>query len=106
GAAKICLDLSLAHARNRRQFGKSLGEFELIKQKLALMAAHTYAMEAATYHTAALIDSGAEDYMLETAMLKVFASDSLWRIVNDALQIHGGAGYFSNMPLERMLRDA
>ena len=106
GAAKVCLKLSLQHARKRRQFGKSLGEFELIKQKLALMAADTYAMEAATYHTAALIDSGAEDYMLETAMLKVFASDSLWRIVNDALQIHGGAGYFSNMPLERMLRDA
>lgn len=106
GAAKVCLQLSLEHARKRRQFGKSLGEFELIKQKLSLMAADTYAMEAATYHTAALIDSGAEDYMLETAMLKVFASDSLWRIVNDALQIHGGAGYFSNMPLERMLRDA
>jgi acyl-CoA dehydrogenase family protein 9 len=106
GAAKVCLNLSLEHARKRRQFGKSLGEFELIKQKLALMAADTYAMEAATYHTAALIDSGAEDYMLETAMLKVFASDGLWRIVNDALQIHGGAGYFSNMPLERMLRDA
>lgn len=106
GAAKVCLGLSLEHAKKRRQFGKSLGEFELIKQKLALMAADTYAMESATYHTAALIDSGAEDYMLETAMLKVFASDSLWRIVNDALQIHGGAGYFSNMPLERMLRDA
>lgn len=106
GAAKVCLDLSLTHARQRRQFGKSLGEFELIKQKLALMAADIYAMEAATYHTAALIDSGAEDYMLETAMLKVFASDRLWQIVNDALQIHGGAGYFSNMPLERMLRDA
>ncbi len=106
GAAKVCLDLSLAHARQRKQFGKSLGEFELIKQKLALMAADTYAMEAATYHTAALIDSGAEDYMLETAMLKVFASDRLWQIVNDSLQIHGGAGYFSNMPLERMLRDA
>ncbi len=106
GAAKVCLDLSLAHARQRKQFGKTLGEFELIKQKLALMAADTYAMEAATYHTAALIDSGADDYMLETAMLKVFASDGLWRIVNDAMQIHGGAGYFSNMPLERMLRDA
>jgi acyl-CoA dehydrogenase family protein 9 len=106
GAAKVCLDLSLKHARERRQFGKTLGEFELIKQKLALMAADTFAMEAATYHTAALIDSGAEDYMLETAMLKVFASDALWRIVNDAMQIYGGAGYFSNMPLERMLRDA
>ena len=106
GAAKLCLQMSLEHARTRRQFGKLLGEFDLVKEKLAWMAAHTYAMESATYHTAALIDSGAEDYMLETAMLKVFASDALWRIVNDALQIHGGAGYFSTLPLERMMRDA
>ena len=63
-------------------------------------------MESATYHTASLIDSGAEDYMLETAMLKVFASDALWRIVNDALQIWGGAGYFTDQPFERMMRDA
>lgn len=106
GAAKFCLELALSHARRRRQFGKSLGEFELIKQKLAMMAADTFAMESATYHTAALIDSKAKDYMLETAMLKVFASDALWRIVNEALQIHGGAGYFNDMPLERMMRDA
>jgi hypothetical protein len=63
-------------------------------------------MESATYHTASLIDSGAEDYMLETSMLKVFASDALWRIVNEALQIHGGAGFFTDQPFERMMRDA
>jgi alkylation response protein AidB-like acyl-CoA dehydrogenase len=63
-------------------------------------------MESATYHTAALIDSGAEDYMIETAMLKVFASDQLWRIVNDTLQIWGGAGFFTDQPFERMMRDA
>jgi hypothetical protein len=63
-------------------------------------------MESATYHTAALIDTGAEDYMLETSMIKLFASDSLWRIVNDTLQIHGGAGFFTDRPWERMMRDA
>ncbi len=57
-------------------------------------------------HTAALIDSGAEDYMIETAMLKVFASDQLWRIVNDCLQIWGGKGFFTDQPFERMMRDA
>jgi alkylation response protein AidB-like acyl-CoA dehydrogenase len=53
-----------------------------------------------------LIDSGAEDYMVETAMLKVFASDQLWRIVNDTLQIWGGKGFFTDQPFERMMRDA
>lgn len=106
GAARFCLAKAVEHAKTRRQFGKTLGEFDLVKQKIAQMAANTFAMESATYHTAALIDSGAEDYMLETAMLKVFASDALWTIVNDTLQIYGGAGYFSDQPFERMMRDA
>ena len=106
GAAKFCLQKAVEHARARRQVGKALGEFELVKQKIAQMAADTFAMESATYHTAALIDRHADDYMLETAMLKVFASDALWRIVNDTLQIYGGAGYFSDQPFERMMRDA
>lgn len=106
GAARFCLQKAIEHARTRRQFGRTLGEFELVKQKIAQAAAHTFAMECATYHTAALIDRGAEDYMLETAMLKVFASDALWTIVNDTLQIYGGAGYFSDQPFERMMRDA
>ena len=105
GAAKTCLRLATAHARSRRQFGRSLAEFELIQQKLALMAAWTYAMEATTTVTAGLIDRGLEDYMLETAMLKVWSTERLWTIVNDAFQIYGGAAYFTDQPLERMLRD-
>lgn len=106
GAAKFCLRQMVNRANDRIQFGKTLGEFELVKQKIAEAAADTYAMESATYHTAALIDSGAEDYMIETAMLKVFASEQLWRIVNDCLQIWGGKGFFTDEPLERMMRDA
>ena len=63
-------------------------------------------MEACTYQTAALIDSGAGDFMLETAMLKVFATETLWRILNDTFQIHGGMAYFTDQPFERMVRDA
>jgi hypothetical protein len=63
-------------------------------------------MEACTYQTAALIDSGEGDFMLETAMLKVFSTDVLWRIVNDTFQIYGGKAYFTDEPLERMMRDA
>jgi alkylation response protein AidB-like acyl-CoA dehydrogenase len=105
GAAKTCLRLATEHARTRRQFGRPLAEFELVQKKLALMAAWTYAMEAMTTVTAGLIDRGLEDYMLETAMLKVWSTERLWTIVNDAFQVHGGAAYFTDRPLERMLRD-
>jgi alkylation response protein AidB-like acyl-CoA dehydrogenase len=106
GSAKMCLRLAAQHANTRRQFGRTLGEFELIKQKLARMAANAYAMEALTTVTASLIDRGLEDYMLETAMLKVFTTEALWEVVNDAFQIHGGAAYFTGLPVERILRDA
>jgi alkylation response protein AidB-like acyl-CoA dehydrogenase len=105
GAAKTCVQLATQHSRTRRQFGKTLAEFELVQKKLALMAAWTYGMEAMTTVTAGLIDRGLEDYMLETAMLKVWSTERLWTIVNDAFQIHGGAAYFTDRPLERMLRD-
>src|SRR6266480_1931146 len=55
---------------------------------------------------AAFIDRGADDYMLETAMLKVWSTEALWTIVNDTLQIYGGQGYFTRDPYERMMRDA
>src|SRR5204863_3604353 len=77
-----------------------------IKKKIAYLAATAYAMEASTYQTAALIDRGAEDYMLETAMLKVFSTEALWQAVYETLQIHGGQGYFTDEPYERMMRDA
>src|SRR3954464_11781492 len=106
GAAKTCLALAVAHANTRRQFNKTLGEFELVKKKIARIAADAYAMEAMTTVTAAFIDRGLEDYMLETAMLKVFTTERLWECINDVFQIYGGSAYFTDLPLERMLRDA
>jgi acyl-CoA dehydrogenase family protein 9 len=106
GAAKVCLAAATRHAASRRQFGRPLADLELIKKKLAYLAATAYAMEATTYQTAALIDRGAEDYMLETAILKVFTTEVLWEGVNETLQVFGGQGYFSNEPYERMMRDA
>ena len=106
GAAKTCLELAVSHANTRKQFNKTLGSFDLVKKKIATIAANAYAMEAMTTITAALIDRGLEDYMLETAMLKVFTTDRLWEIINDAFQIHGGSAYFVDLPLERMVRDA
>src|SRR2546428_3147666 len=106
GAAKTSLELAIKHANTRKQFNKTLGEFDLVKKKIARMAANAYAMEAMTTITASLIDRGLEDYMLETAMLKVFTTECLWDVINDAFQIHGGSAYFADLPIERMLRDA
>jgi acyl-CoA dehydrogenase family member 9 len=106
GAAKTCLGLAVKHANTRKQFSKTLGNFHLVKKKIARIAADAYAMEAMTAVTASLIDRGLEDYMLETAMLKVFTTERLWECVNDAFQIHGGAAYMNDLPLERMMRDA
>jgi acyl-CoA dehydrogenase family protein 9 len=106
GAAKTCLQLAMNHANTRRQFNKTLGEFDLVKKKIARIAADAYAMDAMTTVTASLIDRGLEDYMIETAMLKVFTTELLWEAINDTFQIYGGSAYFNDLPLERMLRDA
>jgi alkylation response protein AidB-like acyl-CoA dehydrogenase len=106
GAAKTCLELALQHANTRKQFNKTLGNFHLVKKKVARIAADAYAMEAMTTVTASFIDRGLEDYMLETAMLKVFTTERLWECINDVFQIYGGSAYFVDLPLERMMRDA
>ncbi|CAN5126744.1 acyl-CoA dehydrogenase family protein [soil metagenome] len=106
GHAKVCIKAMCEHAKTRKQFQQTLAEFELVKKKIAWAAAHCFAMEAATTQCAAFIDKGSPDYMLETAILKVFATEHLWPIVNDTIQIWGGKGYFSDQPLERWMRDA
>jgi alkylation response protein AidB-like acyl-CoA dehydrogenase len=106
GAAKFCVERAVQHANTRVQFGQTLGSFELVQEKLAYMQAGVFAMEACTYQTAALIDSGEGDFMLETAMLKVFSTETLWRILGDTFQLHGGLAYFTDQPFDRMVRDA
>jgi len=106
GAASFLIEKATAHCNDRVQFEKTLGEFEMVKKKLAYMHAGTYAMEAATFQTAALIDAGEGDYMIETAVLKVFSTEVLWNILNDTIQIFGGRAYFTDEPYERMMRDA
>ena len=106
GVAKTCLAAMTRHARQRVQFQQPLSEFQLVQKKVAFAAAHAFAMEAMTTETAALIDRGSDDYMVETAMLKVFATEHLWTIVNDTIQVWGGKAYFTDQPLERWMRDA
>lgn len=106
GTAKVCLAETVKYAQTRVQFKQKIGEFELVKKKIAYMAAHAFAMEATTTQCAAFIDRDIADFMLETAMLKVWSTEALWIMVNDMLQVYGGKGYFSDQPYERMMRDA
>ncbi len=106
GVAKYLVRRAETYAVERRQFQQPLASFLLVKQKLSEMAALAYAMDASTYLTAGFIDAGEEDIMLETAILKVFASESLWKITYDTMQLFGGRSFFSSEPFERLMRDA
>jgi acyl-CoA dehydrogenase family protein 9 len=106
GAMKQCINLAIAHAAERKQFGKSIGEFQLIKEKLSNMVVACYATESLVHLTGRLIDEGVKDYSLESAMCKIFGSESLWAVSNDALQIAGGTGYMREYPYERVVRDS
>ena len=106
GGAKRALALSIAHVNTRKQFGRTISEFHLVKDKIARMAEMTFAMESLTYLASGLVDRHAEDIMLETAISKLFCSEGLWQIADDALQLWGGEGYMREHGIERMLRDA
>lgn len=106
GAAKFAVEHAIRHAKTRYQFKRPLASFGLVKKKIALMSALLYAMESTTYLTAGFVDADVEDFMLESAMLKVFASDALWRILYETMQIYGGRSFFTDHPFERMMRDA
>jgi alkylation response protein AidB-like acyl-CoA dehydrogenase len=106
GDAKDCLRMAIEHANSRYQFQRPLSSFGMVKDMIARIAAMTYAMDAATYMTAGLLDKGEQDFMVETAMLKVFASDCQQKIVFDTMQIFGGRSFFTDNPLERKYRDA
>ncbi|HVK10765.1 MAG TPA: acyl-CoA dehydrogenase family protein [Gemmataceae bacterium] len=106
GAAKACLKAAVEHVKNRVQFQQPLADFELVKKKVAFIAAHAFATEAATNMCAAFMDSGADDYMLETAILKIFATEHLWTSTYETMQVMGGRSYFCDEPFERWMRDA
>jgi acyl-CoA dehydrogenase family protein 9 len=105
GQAKLARSLALAHARERVQFGRPIAGFGMVQELLAGMEADLYAMEAMTYLVAGMMDRKQET-MLEAACCKLFATERLWQIANDALQTTGGTGFMREYPYERILRDA
>ena len=104
GMAARALDEALAHARTRRQFGKPLAEFQLVQEKLARMATELTAARLLVYRAAWEADRGAERVTLEAAMAKSFATEAAQRIVDDAVQILGGAGVLASHPVDRLYR--
>lgn len=106
GAMKRCIELATAHANQRKQFGRTLSSFGLIQDKLAQMAVLCYATESVVQRVASLIDSGSEDFSLEAAVSKVFGTEALWRVADEALQIAGGNGFMREYPFERIVRDS
>lgn len=105
GARKV-LDFALAYAKEREQFGRPIGSFEMIQHKFAVAAAECYAADAAWMLTASMVDKGGIDYSLETAACKVFASELAFRSACDAQQIAGGIGYSKEFPYEQAVRDS
>ena len=97
---------ALAYAKQRQQFGRPIGSFEMIQQKIAANAAETYASDSAWMLTAGMVDRGGVDFSLETACCKIFASELAFRASNDALQIAGGIGYSKEYPYEQAVRDS
>ena len=106
GGAKRSMDQAIRWGQTRYQFGEPLATKDLVKQRIAHMAALTYAMDAVLYMTTGMLDRHDEDIMVETAICKVFCSEMGWRVVNDAVQIMGGESYMTENEIERIFRDS
>ena len=106
GGSKIMLREAARHATQRKQFQTRIADFEMIRAKFARMVVSTYALESMVYLTAGLIDRGLEDYSLEGACCKIYGTETVWRNINDALQIAGGNGFMEEYPYEKALRDS
>ena len=104
GMARAAFDAALAYARERTSFGKALVAHQAINFKLADMATQIEAARQLTWHAAALRDAG-QPCLKEASMAKLFASEMAERVCSDAIQIHGGYGYVTDFPVERIYRD-
>lgn len=105
-AAKALVGEMQRYGQERVQFGKPLMEFALPQHRMAMLAAESYAADAMVGHLAAALDTPSADVALEAACAKVFASELIWRGVDEMVQLAGGRGYVRPWPYERMLRDA
>jgi len=105
GVAQGALELALRHVKGRRAFGQTLSSFQIIQERLAEMATLIEAARNLVYKACWKLDQGEGDPML-VSMAKWFAGEVGVKVVNEALQLHGGYGYFEENPVSRFYRDA
>jgi alkylation response protein AidB-like acyl-CoA dehydrogenase len=105
GLAQAAYEAASAYAKERKQFGRPIGEFQGVAFKIADMATTIDAARLMTYRAAWLKDRG-KPYTTEAAMAKLYASEVARDVTNDAVQVHGGYGYVTEYKVERYLRDA
>lgn len=106
GGMKSLIRLAAGQARERHQFGRPIAEFGLVREKIAQMTVDCFAAESTVWMVAHYIDQGSQDYSVEAAISKIFASEAMQRAAYEALQIAGGSGYMRELPYEQVARDA
>jgi acyl-CoA dehydrogenase family member 9 len=106
GGMKNLIRLATAQAQDRKQFGKPIADYGLVREKIAQMAVDCFVAESTVFMVAHYIDSGVEDYSIEAAMSKVFASEAIQRCAHEALQIAAGNGFMKEYPYEKITRDS
>jgi len=106
GLAQGALEAAIDYAKKRVQFDHPIYAQQAVQQLLAEMAMRVEAARALVYSTARMVDNGVKDFTKESAMCKVFASDTAMKVTTDAMQIFGGVGYMRDYPIEKMFRDA
>ncbi len=104
GLAQGAFEASVRYAKQRKQFGKVIAEFQAIQWKLADMESEIQAARALTFRAAHLADRGAK-HTLESCMAKLFASEVACRVTGEAVQVHGGYGFVKDYPVEKFYRD-
>ncbi|ODT33146.1 MAG: acyl-CoA dehydrogenase [Hydrogenophaga sp. SCN 70-13] len=105
GTCARAIELTVDYVRQRQAFGKSLWDQQVVRNKLAWMASKAAAVRALTYQCALMIEQG-KDTVREVSMLKAFGAETLQEVVHTCLQLHGGTGFITGTPVERMARDA
>jgi len=123
GSARNCIEGAIAYAKQRKAFGKVIADFGLIREKLANMAAGIFTGEAMSYRTVGMMDAAItqlgpaghddmsqvrkvmDEYAVECSILKVWGSEFISYVVDEAVQIHGGYGFVEEYPAERNYRD-
>jgi alkylation response protein AidB-like acyl-CoA dehydrogenase len=106
GIAQGALEVATAYARDRRQFGKRIGDLQMVAAMLADMDAATEGARQLLYKACVEIEAGSPDAGRWSAMCKLVAGDAAMRVTTDAVQVLGGYGYIDEFPVERMMRDA